>query len=94
MLLKSIIIVCATISAWHPGVDIVKWTMGKFFKWIDKARLEDDKLGTSVLFTGKASELVGILERVIIIWLIMMNSPFSFDFPDDSEICGSIPGIK
>ena len=47
---------------------------------IDKARLEDDKLINSILFNGRTSEIVGILERIIIIWLIMMNSPSALTF--------------
>ena len=58
----------------------MEWIMGLLLKWADKAHREEDKLITSALYRSRTSELVGILERVIIIWLVMMNSISALTF--------------
>lgn len=73
--MNLIIIIFATVSAKYPG----EWMTGKLIGFIlresEKLLKEEDKqLLSNPLYTSQLSAWIGILERVLIIWLVLLDA--------------------
>jgi|GEM_PF-1955056 len=74
-LTNIIILALATFSAWIPGKQITSLMMKMIFRRAEKMLKDKDRrLTTSPLYYSQLSAYIGILERIIIVWLVMMEA--------------------